>query len=635
MIKSLIAENFLSWERLEFDFTPGITSIEGFNYDDGTQEGSGKSAILNALSWSLFGKIPKDVKVDEVVREGQTSAHVRLILEDGRHIVRSRKPNDLYIELPNGNIIRGKDSRETQVLIESILGLSFEAFCQSVYFAQNFPKKFISATEKERADIISEIQDLKQFDHARKKVMESLNKQESLVNSISNELKLIDSKVSATEGQIENTLKLIKSFFEEKNQELDRLNSFLIKLGGQQYELEQDQSTYTDQELDDNLKEVDSAIEAMTDAKNNIVVQIKSQQNRIQERQKYLAQMKASVERMEKTIRGIEGKIILKTETLETFVNSPKKTCPQCGSFMDEQHSIKHQKDLREELAALGDDLASAQNEKSLQVPPEEALEDVERDYKQELAEIDGDLTQAKTLRMNVLETQKEVRGQEVRRQTISNEIKSLTQRIEEVERREPTALNENQKKGLEKLNELLAIRSNETHRLEEAQRHQSRLRILKDAFKDVKAFVFTSVLEELTRASNSYISELFEVPVQIHFTNEDDSGDLSKIDIQVEIEGVRRSLGLYSGGQFKRIELSVDLALSSIISSRSQNPFQIRCFDEPFQNLSEASMERAINLFSRLKGTTLLIEHNSVAKSICNQIFKIEFRDGVSRRVG
>ena len=162
----IIAKNFLSWENLEFEIKDGVTLIDGWNADDNTSEGSGKSAVVNALCFGLFGKLPKDAKVDEVIRQGQKSCEVQIITPEYT-VHRTRKPNATFMEHKTRGRVIGKDARESQKLIEEELGFSYETFMQTIYFAQNYGKKFITSTQEDKGRILSEVQDLSIFDRAR------------------------------------------------------------------------------------------------------------------------------------------------------------------------------------------------------------------------------------------------------------------------------------------------------------------------------------------------------------------------------------------------------------------------------------------------------------------------------------
>ena len=117
MFKRITAENLFSWEKLDYTIPGGISQVTGWNSDDQSSEGSGKSSCFNILSWVLYGKIPKDAKIDDVIRQGQKSGSGVVELKSGQWIYRSRSPNKLQILEVNGTITQGKDAKETQLLI--------------------------------------------------------------------------------------------------------------------------------------------------------------------------------------------------------------------------------------------------------------------------------------------------------------------------------------------------------------------------------------------------------------------------------------------------------------------------------------------------------------------------------------
>ena len=233
MIKSISAKNFLSWENLSFNVSSGVTLIDGWNDDDQTSEGSGKSAVLNAVSWCLYGKLPKDAKIDEVIRDGQKSCKVSVVLDSGDLVVRSRGPNDLYLQR-DGSKIKGSTANETQKLIEEYVGLSFDAFCQVHYFAQNYDKKFLQSNQEDKSKILSEIQDLNLFDKARKEAHELLKKEEASLKDITHQIELekkelnsIDLQIQSEEALIAQAINHYESKVSDKMMEVKNLESRL------------------------------------------------------------------------------------------------------------------------------------------------------------------------------------------------------------------------------------------------------------------------------------------------------------------------------------------------------------------------------------------------------------------------
>lgn len=156
-------------------------------------------------------------------------------------------------------------------------------------------------------------------------------------------------------------------------------------------------------------------------------------------------------------------------------------------------------------------------------------------------------------------------------------------------------------------------------------------LTVLEQGFKEVKSYVFRGALDELNQKVNQYASELFDTNVKISIRNNDDKGELSKIVIDCELDGKSLPIGVYSGGQTRRIQLAIDLALSDLVQSRAKVPISLKIFDEAMKNLSEESMQKVLELLSTQKGCILLIEHNSIFKSAVDRTFNVEYKDGKS----
>lgn len=76
LIQQLELTDFKSYEHAIIRFTPGMNAILGEN-------GAGKSTILEAVGLTLFGHAPPGTKRDQLVREGTSTARIRLTFESG------------------------------------------------------------------------------------------------------------------------------------------------------------------------------------------------------------------------------------------------------------------------------------------------------------------------------------------------------------------------------------------------------------------------------------------------------------------------------------------------------------------------------------------------------------------------
>src|SRR5438034_1381380 len=80
-------ENFLSIEKAHVDFDDtGLLLIEGWNHDVDRANGAGKTAILNAISFGLYDKLPRKVTASELLRRGTKKGSVSIRLDAGGEI---------------------------------------------------------------------------------------------------------------------------------------------------------------------------------------------------------------------------------------------------------------------------------------------------------------------------------------------------------------------------------------------------------------------------------------------------------------------------------------------------------------------------------------------------------------------
>lgn len=636
MFKSIKAKNLFSWETLDYEVKTGISQISGYNFDDNSAEGSGKSSVPNILCWTLYGKIPKDVKIDDVVKEGAKGGYGEVELDTGYKIKRSRSPNILQIITPTNVTNCGKDAKETQLMINKLIGMDFDAFCQTVYFAQNYTNKFISANELDKAKILSEVQDLTIFDKARKKTQELIKQEEAALSLIARETTALEAEVSKKQSNAQLIIEFIERFEEDKTKKSLVYTKKLEVLNQRKTEL-QSQNPQGLEALNNDIEHADLYLEALAKQRVDASTKIGSID--------MLKQQKASLTR---TLAGFEPKkqrLEARREKQAALLNkleSPTKgpgNCPTCGQAATKEALQDHKKHLNQQKAeALAELEATTKELAELQVEEKEvqvALSQISIPSAEVTHEALDKITQEmQTWQSTKKQKQKEIIAIEktkVELKEVSQQITSLTNDIKTLAKTDCNA----QLQTLENLdteisNLKVEIEKN-SKKIEKLMDKLSNLEILKSGFKEVKQYVFQSLLKELSIKSTAFAADLFEVPIKIEFFNEEEEGGVSKIKTLVTLDGKERSLGLYSGGQFKRIELSVDLALASIVANRSQNAINFRILDEPLKDLSGSSKEKVVELLRRLKGNTLIIEHDLATKAIIHNVFNIEYRNGTS----
>jgi len=169
-IKKLTVKNFMSvgnaTQGIDFD-RKDLTLVLGENLDlggDGSRNGTGKTTIINALSYSLYGQALSNIRKDNLVNK-TNNKHMLVSLDfavAGREyrIERGRKPNVLRFYVNNQeqavtDEAQG-DSRETQDAIESVLGLSHDMF-KHILALNTYTEPFLSLKATDQRTIIEQL----------------------------------------------------------------------------------------------------------------------------------------------------------------------------------------------------------------------------------------------------------------------------------------------------------------------------------------------------------------------------------------------------------------------------------------------------------------------------------------------
>jgi DNA repair exonuclease SbcCD ATPase subunit len=168
-IRNLTVKNFMSvgnaTQGINFDRND-LTLVLGENLDlggDGSRNGTGKTTIINALSYALYGNALSNIRKDNLVNK-TNSKHMLVSLDfsvNGQEyrIERGRKPNVLRFFVNNedksSDDAQG-DSRETQEAIERVIGMSHDMF-KHVLALNTYTEPFLSLKANDQRAIIEQL----------------------------------------------------------------------------------------------------------------------------------------------------------------------------------------------------------------------------------------------------------------------------------------------------------------------------------------------------------------------------------------------------------------------------------------------------------------------------------------------
>lgn len=253
--QQLTLSNFLSYQQANLDFTGLHTAcICGAN-------GAGKSSLLEAITWALWGKT-RAASDEDVINTAATEAQVDFRFQyngDTYRVLRSRRRGQsasLELQVQNSNqfqSLTAKGVKATQKQINELLKLDYETFINSAYLRQGRADEFMLRSPSQRKEVLAELLKLDQYqtlsDEAKASSRTLKGQSEQLEQSLAP-----TEKELAQEKTIQESLATVQKNYEQlqKTQETDQAQL--------QHLQTLDYQRQTKQEQIDWYREQDSAI---------------------------------------------------------------------------------------------------------------------------------------------------------------------------------------------------------------------------------------------------------------------------------------------------------------------------------------------------------------------------------------
>ncbi|MCY4071788.1 MAG: SMC family ATPase [Chloroflexi bacterium] len=229
--KRLELNNFLAYRApkpISFDGID-LACISGSN-------GVGKSSLLDAITWALWGKA-RARREDDLIHQGQREMQVSLDFEqDGirYRVVRRRARTgrgrrgtlDLLIwgadESPRR--INAEGIRRSQDKINQILRLDYETFVHSAFLQQGRADAFTLKTPAERKRILAEILGLDKWTVYEEAVKGQLGKTAQEISILEHDIRRADEEISR-ESQLREALEALTKLVDEAHVKLDSVSA--------------------------------------------------------------------------------------------------------------------------------------------------------------------------------------------------------------------------------------------------------------------------------------------------------------------------------------------------------------------------------------------------------------------------
>ena len=170
--------------------------------------GSGKSSLLDAITFALYGKTPvfeRDTR--SLIHQLADAAQVELVFEVDGQVWRAQrglrrkgqsqhKLERLSDDGPDPEVLDTVvQERATRDRVVELLGLDFDAFCRSVMLAQNRFAQFLRATPTQRNEVLKGVFGYERFDRALARARERAAAAQATIDAIDDEARrLVEAK---------------------------------------------------------------------------------------------------------------------------------------------------------------------------------------------------------------------------------------------------------------------------------------------------------------------------------------------------------------------------------------------------------------------------------------------------------
>lgn len=638
-ITGLEIRNFLTISEAKLSLSDkGLVLIQGENLDDPSAKsnGAGKSSIPDALCWALYGTTARGITGDAVVNKvAKKNCMVSVEIEDGDDrykIMRFRKDkhdkNAVLVYKGSKNpaevsvdLSRGTD-RETQEVINAIIGASEDVFRSSVYAGQESMPDLPGMTDKFLKLLIEEAAGVerlsKAYDIARGMVNDERNRLGSLVSSRS----MTELNLKAAIVKLDEAKEKAETFERERAGRSNEYKEMAKKVAEVARAKVVKISKLDESAIRIGLASCDKKLEER-DRQNK---ELDALQGKERTADRAFSLKMAEVEAEKRSLARLERE-------LATVSDKVGKPCGECGKPYHEEdiHGAKaiaeaKVAEARETLRKVATEAKWLKTELDVATGAVESFKarmddfsvllDAQRGYRNQLEQVEQEKRELETLKTKVAQSVEASKAE----LTVPNPYTSLV---------------EAQERSVKSTEEALEGFKCEIAACEErCEDLDAVAKVFGPA--GVRARILDTVTPFLNDRTSDYLGALSDGNITAVWSTltRTKGGDLKEkfaIDVTND-KGAETFAGL-SGGEKRKVRLATTLALQDLVASRATKPVNLFIGDEIDDALDTAGLERLMTILERKareRGTVLVISHNDLA-DWCDNIATVTKKGGVS----
>jgi len=575
-LKTITMKNFMSvgnvTQAVHIDRS-GLTLVLGNNLDlggDGSRNGTGKTTIINALSYSLYGLALYNIKKDNLINK-TNGKHMVVTVEfekDGveYRVERGRSPRFFRFYVQNqqsGDEATDEqqgEGRETQKVIDRLLGMSHDMF-KHIVALNTYTEPFLSMKNNDQRDIIEQLLGITMLTEKAERLKEQ---QKTVRDSIKEE----EIKISAVKEANER--------FEKSIADMERRQRMWIK------------------KRDDDIVDIEKEISVMElldidqeVAKHSELEDWNTNNNKLTETQRWLDNIVRDFKKYDKTVNKLEKEIELLKD----------HKCHACGQDL---HDDSQEQILRNKEEQLGEARSNLLDNQAQQ-----------KEHNDVIANI-GTLGQMPVTHYNTLA---EALQHQNTLTTLRAEVTKLQDSVDPYSEQIDQMRNEGlQEVNWDTMNELVKVR--------EHQDFLYKLLTNKDSF--VRKRIIEQNLIFLNNRLGYYINQL-GLPHDVMFQPD--------LEVSIQQLGQDLDFDNLSRGERNRLILSLSWAFRDVFESMN-HPINFMAIDELIDSgMDSAGVDNALGVLKKTERernkNILLISHKEELVGRVNNVLQVTKENG------
>ena len=244
-VKDLTVKNFMSVgnQTQAVDFNKEqLTLVLGENLDQGgddsgSRNGTGKTTIINALSYALYGQALTNIKRNNLINKTNSKGmlvtlHFEKDNQDYR-IERGRSPNVLkfYIDNQEQELLDESqgDSRKTQEYINGLLGMSHDMF-KHIVALNTYTEPFLSMRQNDQRAIIEQLLGITILSEKAENLKDQIKETREAITQETLKIEAIQTANSKIENTIESLKNNRRAWQSKKSQDIEKLQRSIDEL---------------------------------------------------------------------------------------------------------------------------------------------------------------------------------------------------------------------------------------------------------------------------------------------------------------------------------------------------------------------------------------------------------------------